>query len=111
MLKLTEHEKTIVSLFTISQVGNFDAEYVRGADWAKSKGIVMTSLTRVLVITGVVTLVNAQGGVTGQANHLLAAEVGKAPVNHAIQANSDFALDLYRQLAKENPGKCLSFSP
>ena len=34
MPKLTEHEKTIVSPFTISQVGNFDAEHVRGADWA-----------------------------------------------------------------------------
>ena len=77
----------------------------------KSKGNVMTSLTRILVLTGVVTLVNAQGSITGQANHLLAAEAGKAPVNHAIQANSDFALDLYRQLAKENPGKSLFFSP
>ena len=76
-----------------------------------SKGSVMTSLTRVLVLAGVVTLVNAQGSVTGQANHLLAAEAGKAPVNQAIQANSDFAVDLYRQLAKENRGKNLFFSP
>ena len=36
-------------------------------------------MTRVLVLTGVVTLVNAQGSITGQANHLLAAEAGKAP--------------------------------
>lgn len=79
----------------------------------QSKGNVMSmsSLTRVLVLTGVVTLVNAQGSVTGQANHLLAAETGKAPVNHAITANSDFAVDLYRELAKENPGKNMFFSP
>jgi serine protease inhibitor len=71
----------------------------------------MSRLTRVLVLAGVVTLATAQGSVTGQANHLLAAETGKAPVNYAVTANSDFAVDLYRQLAKENPGKNLFFSP
>ena len=71
----------------------------------------MRSFTRVLVLAGVVTLANAQGSVTGQANHLLAAETGKAPVNYAVTANSDFALDLYRQLSKENSGENLFFSP
>ena len=77
-----------------------------------SKGnVVMTSLTRVLVLAGVVTLANAQGSVTGQANHLLAAETGKAPVNYAVTANSDFAVDLYRQLSKGSPDQNLFFSP
>ena len=71
----------------------------------------MTSFTRVLVLAGVVTLANAQGSVTGQANHLLAAETGQAPTNYAVTANSDFALDLYRQLSKENADENLFFSP
>ena len=71
----------------------------------------MTHLTRVLVLSGLVTLVNVHGSVTGQSNHLLAAEAEKAPVGHAITATSDFALDLYGRLAKENPGKNLFFSP
>jgi len=77
----------------------------------QSKGEVMTRLTRVLVLSGLVTLVNAHGSVTGQSNQLLAAEPEKAPVGHAITATSDFALDLYGRLAKENPGKNLFFSP
>jgi serine protease inhibitor len=75
------------------------------------KGPIVSNFTRVLVLVGVVTLLNSAGSVTGSANHLLAAEPEQAPVNHALVANSDFALDLYRQLAKENPGKNLFFSP
>ena len=76
-----------------------------------SEGVVMTRFTRVLVLAGMVTLANAQGSVTGQPNHLLAAEAGKAPVDYAIAADAGFAVDLYRQLCKENPGKNLFFSP
>ncbi len=75
------------------------------------EGVVMTSFTRVLVLAGMVTLANAQGSVTGQANHLLAAEPGKAPVNYAVTADAGFAVDLYQELCKENPGKNLFFSP
>ncbi len=71
----------------------------------------MQNLTRVLVLTGVVTLTNAHGETTGKADNLLVAEAGKAPVNHAIAANSDFAVGLYGALAKENVGKNLFFSP
>jgi serine protease inhibitor len=35
----------------------------------------------------------------------------REPVNPAVTANDDFAVDLYRQLAKENAGKNLFFSP
>jgi len=75
------------------------------------KGQPMTRMTRVLVLAGVVALTNPLGSVTGQANDLLAAETGAAPVKHAVQANSDFAFDLYRQLSGENAGKNLFFSP
>lgn len=71
----------------------------------------MTNLTRVLVLAGVVTLTNVHGSVTGTANHLLAAEAGKAPVNYAVSANNDFAIDLYKQLATEKQGENLFFSP
>ena len=71
----------------------------------------MTRMTRILVVAGMVTLANPLGTVTGGANDLLAAEQAAAPVKHAVQANSDFAWDLYGQLAKENGGKNLFFSP
>ena len=35
----------------------------------------------------------------------------KSLVNHVVAANTDFALDLYGRLAKENEGKNLFFSP
>ena len=58
-----------------------------------------------------VTLANAHGEATGKApTTLLVAEAGKAPVNYAVTANSDFAVDL-SQLAKENHGQNLFFSP
>ena len=68
-------------------------------------------LTRVLVLSGVVTLTTALGSIEGTAGNLLAAEPDKAPTKIAVQANSDFAWDLYGQLAKENGGKNLFFSP
>ena len=78
----------------------------------ESKGAAtMRSITRVLVLAGVVTLTNVQGSVTGTADHLLAAEAGKAPVNYAVTANSDFAWNLYKQLSREKSGKNLFFSP
>ena len=82
------------------------------SETTESKGaVVMTSFTRVLVLAGAVALANAQGSVTGQANHLLAAQTGKAPTNYAVTANSDFAIDLYRQLSKGNSDQNLFFSP
>ena len=80
-----------------------------GAGEGKEK--VMGKLTRVLVLAGIVTLANDVGQVGGGANALLAAEAGKAPVKEMVQANSAFAVDLYKQFAKENEGKNLFFSP
>jgi len=78
---------------------------------SQQKGTPMNRLTRVLVLAGVVTLSNPLGTVSGGPNDLLAAEAGSAPTKHAVQANSDFAFDLYAQFAKENVGKNLFFSP
>ena len=78
---------------------------------SQRKGTPMKPFTRVFVLAGVVALSNSLGSVTGQTNDLLAADTGKAPAKLAIQANSDFAFDLYRQLAKENAGKNMFFSP
>jgi serpin B len=79
----------------------------------QKKGIPMKQMTRVLVLAGMVTLANPLGTVTGGPNDLLAAEAGAAPVKHAVQANSDFAFDMYKQLAREkdNAGKNMFFSP
>jgi len=78
-----------------------------------TKGATMNAsqMTRVLVLSGVVTLATSAGLVAGEANELLVAEADKAPSKLAVQANSDFAFDLYAQLAKENAGENLFFSP
>ena len=69
------------------------------------------TLTRVLVLAGAVTLTNTHGTVEGKANELLAAKPDSAPTKLVVRANSDFAVDLYHQLAKENNGENLFFSP
>jgi serpin B len=81
------------------------------AEAPQKKGATMTRMTRILVVAGMVTLANPMGTVTGGANDLLAAEADAAPVKHAVQANSDFAFDMYQQLSKENAGENLFFSP
>ena len=70
-----------------------------------------TMLTRVLVLAGVATLANVHGEATGRADDLLVAKDGGAPERQAVAASGDFALDLYGQLARENDGKNLFFSP
>jgi len=71
----------------------------------------LKTLTRVLVMSGVVTLSNVSGSVQGEEGELLVAQKGDAPTKQAVEANSDFAVDLYHQLAKENAGENLFFSP
>ncbi len=71
----------------------------------------MKHLTRVLILSGLVALSNPLGTVSGQTNDLLTAEAGTQPAVLAVQANSDFAFDLYKQLAQENDEKNLFFSP
>jgi len=75
------------------------------------KGKTMKQLTRIFVIAGMVNLMTPLGDITGSAGELLAAEMNKAPVKHAVQANSDFAFDMFKQLSAENAGENLFFSP
>ncbi|MFN9368186.1 MAG: serpin family protein [Planctomycetia bacterium] len=77
----------------------------------KERPMTTTMLTRVLVLAGMVTLANVHGAATGRADDLLVATRDAAPERHAVAANADFAVDLYAQLAKENPEKNLFFSP
>ncbi len=76
----------------------------------------MQRLTRILVLAGVVTLANTFGCMTNPADQLLEVEPKEAQpispaVNNPVQATSDFGIDLYQQLARENQGKNLFFSP
>ena len=71
----------------------------------------MMHFTRVLVLTGMVTLINQHGSITGEANTLLATEPGRAPAKLVVEANTEFGLDLYRQLVKQQEEKNLFFSP
>jgi serine protease inhibitor len=79
--------------------------------FAKLKGKPMKHLPLILVITVMVNLTTPLVDITGGAGRVLAAETEQASVKHAVQANSDFAFDLFKQLADENSGKNLFFSP
>ncbi len=59
----------------------------------------------------VITLTIAYGGSTAKPNELGARESAQLSVNPAVTAVGSFAMDLYGQLAMENPGKNLFFSP
>lgn len=70
-------------------------------------------LTRVLVLSGLVTLATDRGAVEGQAAELLAAADKQPPVavTVAVQSNTQFAVDLYRQLAADAGDENLFLSP
>lgn len=82
---------------------------------ATRKGNTMqpSSIMRVFVIAGAVTLANSHGTVEGKANDILATNGKDAPTKLAIEANSQFAFDMYHALAKDkkNAGKNMFFSP
>jgi serine protease inhibitor len=78
---------------------------------ARKEDAMLKPLTRVLVLAGTVTLANAMGNISGGPDTLLAAEPNKAPTQIAVTANSDFGLDLYKELARQAPGKNVFFSP
>jgi serine protease inhibitor len=88
-----------------------DDQAVKNSGKEKERSMKTTMLTRVLVLAGVATLANVHGEATGRADDLLVAKDGGPPERHAVAASGDFALDLYGQLAKENDGKNLFFSP
>ena len=79
----------------------------------KQRGEEMNAMkaTRVLVLSGIVTLTNQFGAVAGEANDLLVANPDSAPVKETVKANSQFAVDLYKQVSRENEGKNIFFSP
>ena len=88
-----------------------DDQAVKNPGRGKERSMKTTMLTRVLVLAGVATLANVHGEATGRADDLLVAKDGGPPERHAVAASGDFALDLYGQLARENAGKNLFFSP
>lgn len=71
----------------------------------------MKNLMRILVLSSLVMLAHAYGETSGKPNELRVAEADQVPVNKAATTIGSFAVDLYGQLAKENPGKNLFFSP
>ncbi|MEJ6701391.1 MAG: serpin family protein [Akkermansiaceae bacterium] len=69
------------------------------------------TISRLFVLAGIVTMTNNSGTVKAGENEVVVAGAKGAPEKITVQANSDFAFDLYKQLAKENDGKNLFFSP
>lgn len=70
-----------------------------------------SNLTRLLVLSGTVILATDQGILAAGPKEAVVAQTGEAPQKILLDANSSFAFDLYAQLAKENTGKNLFFSP
>ena len=68
-------------------------------------------VTRMLVLSGVVTLATGRGSAEAAANEAAAAGAEGAPIKIAVEANSQFAFDLYAELAKRHEGENLFFSP
>jgi serine protease inhibitor len=69
------------------------------------------TISRLFVLAGIVTMTNNSGTVKAGENEAVVAGANAAPEKITVQANSDFAFDLYKQIAKENEGKNLFFSP
>jgi len=69
------------------------------------------SLTRVLVLSGMVALTNAYGAVVGDQDGLPAAVDEAGPVHQAADATNDFGFELLRHLTRSDPGQDLVFSP
>jgi serine protease inhibitor len=74
-------------------------------------GMIMTPLTRVLVLAGSVTLSNAVADVRGEEGDLLSARQDEAPVRLVVRASNDFAWRLFGRLTAEAPEKNVFFSP
>ncbi len=68
-------------------------------------------LTRVLVLSGAVALGISACLVDGAHGDTPRGAAVMNPSKAVVEANTDFALDLYKQLAKENTGDNLFFSP
>lgn len=71
----------------------------------------MKRLTRILILSGMVSLTNSLGTASGQTSDLLTAEAGAQPAVLAVQASSSFAIDFYKHLAKDPSAGNLFFSP
>ena len=71
----------------------------------------MKQLTRIFALAGLVTLAAPLGTVTGEVAPVPSPRPVATQVTLATQANNDFAFDLYGQLAKQNAGKNVFFSP
>jgi len=65
----------------------------------------------VLMMSALVALVSLLSSVSGKVNELLAASTEPTPTKQVVEANNNFATDLYRQLAKANDKNNLFFSP
>ena len=70
-----------------------------------------TKLTRILMLSGTVTLTNALGAATAGPNELVVAPQGGSPTKIVAKSSGDFGFDLYRTLARTHKGENLFFSP
>ena len=82
-----------------------------GAHFLKQEEKMSSSMTRIFVLSGMITLSTAFGNVEGMQGDMITANQDQPPSKLAVKSNSDFAFQLYQQLAKENKNKNLFFSP
>lgn len=115
-ISVTSNDGTTSSPLTIeTPQGTVRAQsgsFVVGTHVLQDTGSNMNRLTRILVLAGAATLMNAQGEVTGEENSLLSvSSQDDVPRRLVVRSNSEFAFDLYRELASRQPGENVFFSP
>ncbi|MEE2939436.1 MAG: serpin family protein, partial [Planctomycetota bacterium] len=71
----------------------------------------MTSLTRLLVLSGVVSLSNALGSIEASGGEWAVTDDQAPPIEFAAKSQTEMGFDLYRELAAQKPGENISLSP
>lgn len=92
-------------------IGRHQSVSIKNTDRETNTTMKTQPITRLLVLAGSVTLATSYGAIEATAAEAAIALPGEAPQKLIVEANTSFALDMYHQLAKENQGGNLFFSP
>lgn len=85
--------------------------YVSTHEPQKEDRTMKSAWTRILVVSGVVSMTNAFGSVTAQQDELIEARDGRAPEKVVVTSSNAFGFDVLRRLGATTPDQNLFFSP
>ena len=107
--KQPESNPIEISTATGKVVASGDMNFRIGHHELNRTSTMHKNILRVFILAGAVTLMNADGQLSGTAGQLLAAVPGEPPENVALTANNRFAFEIYRTLAEKEGN--IFFSP